>query len=63
MLSNPPIPHLGREFNDEATEVENYEVRLVLYHYMVTVQPSRGLTLPHQSTCLLQTKYLVPGFK
>ena len=32
MLSNPPIPHLGREFNDEATEVENYEVRLVLYN-------------------------------
>lgn len=27
MLSNPPIPHLGRDFNDEATEVENYEVR------------------------------------
>lgn len=26
MLSNPPIPHLGRDFNDEATEVENYEV-------------------------------------
>lgn len=34
MLSNPPIPHLGREFNDEATEVENYEVRLVLIIYM-----------------------------
>jgi hypothetical protein len=35
MLSNPPIPHLGREFNDEATEVENYEVRLVLYNIII----------------------------
>jgi hypothetical protein len=33
MLSNPPIPHLGREFNDEATEVENYrQMHAVQFH-------------------------------
>lgn len=45
MLSNPPIPHLGREFNDEATEVENYEALLNLAERLGDAKP-KGLTKP-----------------
>ncbi|XP_063432867.1 uncharacterized protein LOC134714992 isoform X1 [Mytilus trossulus] len=45
MLSNPPIPHLGRDFNDEATEVENYEALLNLAERLGDAKP-KGLTKP-----------------
>ena len=30
MLGNPPVPPYGRDLHDDATEVENYEVKNVI---------------------------------
>ena len=41
MLGNPPMPHYGMELSDDATEVENYEVRTRCCH----LQAKAGTTL------------------
>lgn len=43
MLGNPPLHQYGREFRDEATEVENYEALLNLAERLGEAKP-RGLT-------------------
>ncbi|KAK3095722.1 hypothetical protein FSP39_018067 [Pinctada imbricata] len=43
MLGNPPIPPYGRDFHDDATEVENYEALLNLAERLGEAKP-KGLT-------------------
>ncbi|XP_069139798.1 E3 ubiquitin-protein ligase RNF38-like isoform X2 [Argopecten irradians] len=43
MLGNPPLPRFGRDFREDATEVENYEALLNLAERLGDAKP-KGLT-------------------